>query len=391
MSKQINLNDTEVAFRYKSDAELNNTLFIFRLIQKPFLVNTLTKVAQLIIKFKLPLKFVLKKTVFKVFCAGQNRAEAAITIKNLKKYKVNTVLDYVAEGDNSVESFENNLNTILTNIQFVSENTDEPTVGVKLSGLEDVAFLKQFKTVADGQDDSSKKRLEAFTERVDKICQLGAEKKVKIYIDAEEYSTQAIFDNVIELMMEKYNKRSIIVYNTLQMYLTDRIAYLERVTSEAKQKGYLIGMKLVRGAYVEKEREYAKEAGVKSPVFDTKEGTDNSYDKAMEMCLRESAIIHTCIATHNQKSVELAISLINELGIENHYGKVFFSQLYGMSDNLTFNLAEADYNSSKYVPYGEVEKAIPYLMRRAEENSSIEGQVGREYELLTLEKSRRRK
>ncbi|MEZ4890971.1 MAG: proline dehydrogenase family protein [Crocinitomicaceae bacterium] len=209
-------------------------------------------------------------------------------------------------------------------------------------------------------------------------------------MDAEEYSTQFIFDNVVELMMEKFNKKEVIVYNTLQMYLTDRVDYLNKAIAEARAKGYLLGMKLVRGAYVEKEREYAKRDGVPSPVFDTKEGTDRSYDTALEICLRENSLINTCLATHNQASVELAVQLIEEFKIENHHQKIFFSQLYGMSDNLTFNLAASNYNSSKYVPYGEVEKAIPYLMRRAEENSSIEGQVGREYELLLLEKNRRK-
>jgi len=165
---------------------------------------------------------------------------------------------------------------------------------------------------------------------------------------------------------------------------------LNKAISDARAKGYLLGMKLVRGAYVEKEREYAKRDGVPSPVFDTKEGTDRSYDTALEICLRENSLINTCLATHNQASVELAVQLIEEFKIENHHQKIFFSQLYGMSDNLTFNLAASNYNSSKYVPYGEVEKAIPYLMRRAEENSSIEGQVGREYELLLLEKNRRK-
>lgn len=390
MKSSINLNNTEKAFAYKSDAALKNTIFIFGLLQKPFLVKMLMKIADWIITFKLPLKFIMRKTVFRVFCAGENRSEAAKTIQHIKKYNVNTVLDYVAEGDNSEASFENNLQTILDNIQFVSKNAADATVGVKLSGLEDVAFLKQFKTIDEGNSDIAILRLAKFTERVEKICQLGSDLHVKIYIDAEEYSTQFIFDNVVGLMMEKFNKKEVIVYNTLQMYLTDRLDYLNKAISDARAKGYLLGMKLVRGAYVEKEREYAKRDGVPSPVFDTKEGTDRSYDAALEICLRENSLINTCLATHNQASVELALQLIEGFKIENHHQKIFFSQLYGMSDNLTFNLAASNYNSSKYVPYGEVEKAIPYLMRRAEENSSIEGQVGREYELLLLEKNRRK-
>ncbi|HRP52214.1 MAG TPA: proline dehydrogenase family protein [Fluviicola sp.] len=387
---KLDLNNTEIAFRYKSDKSLKNARFIFGLLQKPFLVKTLTKLATWVLKYKLPFKFAIKNTVFKVFCAGQNRNEAAKTIQALKNHDVNTVLDYVAEGDNSVESFENNLKTILENIHFMKVNAEKPVIGVKLSGLEDVQFLEKFSSVIGVTNPSDQARLSQFIERVDKICQLAHEKNVTVYIDAEEWSTQAIFDDVVERMMEKYNTKGALIFNTLQMYLKDRVAYLEKAIKIGREKSFFIGMKLVRGAYVEKEREYAKIKGIESPVFDTKEGTDNSYNQAVEICLKNHDLVYTCLATHNQQSVELAVELIEQLPIKDHAQKVSFSQLYGMSDNLTFNLAESKYTSSKYVPYGEVEKAIPYLLRRSEENSSIEGQVGREFELLTQEHQRRK-
>ncbi len=389
MKTQIDLNDTEVAFRYKSNPELYNSIFIFGLLQKPFLVKILTKMAGWVLQYKLPFKFAISKTVFKVFCAGQNRNEAAQTIQKLKNYKVNTVLDYVAEGDSTKESFDNNMKTILANISFMKENSSKALIGIKLSGLEDVAFIKRFRYIEEADDTHSKERMNTFIGRVDTICNQAAEKNVFVYIDAEEYSTQDIFDQVVELMMLRYNKGRIIVFNTLQMYLKDRMAYLEYAIADARQKGFMIGMKLVRGAYVEKERVYAAQSGVESPVFDTKEETDRSYDKAVEICLQNSDIVYTCLATHNQESVALALSLIGELNITDHAEKVSFSQLFGMSDHLTFNLAQHNFNASKYVPYGEVEKAIPYLLRRAEENSSIEGQAGRAYELLMQEKRRR--
>jgi proline dehydrogenase len=388
--KNIDLNNVETAFSYKSDKELRNTLFIFKLIQKPKLVKILTKTANLILNYKLPLKFVLKNTVFKVFCAGQNRREAAETMAKLKSHGVNTVLDYVAEGDNTNESFTKNLNTILKNIDFVGNQSNDSFVGVKLSGLEDVEFIKQVELNNGKFDELTKLRMYLLIERVDQICLLANEKNVKVYFDAEERSTQDVYDYLVESMMAKYNHGKVLIYNTLQMYLKDRISYLEYAIEEAKQNNYLIGMKLVRGAYVEKEREYALKIGIESPVFMSKQETDESFNKAVVMCLKENEFIYTCLATHNQQSVELAIRLIEEFNITNHYEKVFFSQLFGMSDNLTFNLAKGHYNSSKYVPYGEVEKAIPYLLRRAEENSSIEGQTSRELELLTQEKSRRK-
>jgi proline dehydrogenase len=387
--KNIDLNNVQTAFVYKSDSELRKSLLIYKLIQKPFLVKYLSKTAGLILKYKLPLKFVLKNTVFELFCAGQNRDEASQTMAKLKMHGVNTVLDYVAEGDNSDESFKVNLNTILTNILFVSDQSTDAFVGVKLSGLEDVDFIKLVELNKGTFSDKIKQRMHVFIDRVDQICSLANEKNVKVYFDAEERSTQDVYDFIVESMMKKYNIERVIVYNTLQMYLKDRISYLQFAIEESKKQGYLLGMKLVRGAYVEKERDNAYQAGKISPVFDNKVDTDNSFNMAVDICLRENNSVNTCLATHNQQSVELALELIEKYAIKDHFYKVYFSQLFGMSDNLTFNLAKNHYNSSKYVPYGEVEKAIPYLLRRAEENSSIEGQVCREYELLRQEKSRR--
>lgn len=389
MKNNVDLNDVETAFEYKSNADLKNTVFIYKLIQRPLLVKFLTKSANLILSYKLPFKFLLKNTVFKVFCAGQNREEASKTIENLQNYGVNTVLDYVAEGDNSDDSFVKNLKTILGNIEFVGNLSEDSFVGVKLSGLEDVEYVKKISLLELTLDLHTNDRLGVFLSRIDQICTLAVQKNVKVYFDAEERNTQNQFDKIVEWMMSRHNQNKVIVYTTLQMYMKDRISYLNESIERAKQQKYLLGIKLVRGAYVEKEREYALKEGVDSPVFDTKQETDDAFNKAVEICLEHNSLVHTCLATHNQKSVELALELIEKFNITDHFQKVYFSQLFGMSDNLTFNLAKYNYNSSKYVPYGEVEKAIPYLLRRAEENSSIEGQVSREYELLMQEKSRR--
>src|SRR5574343_615724 len=334
MENKIDLNNVQVAFKYKSNSDLKKAIFIYNLLQKPLIVKSLTKLTNLVLKYKLPFKYFIRKTVFEIFCAGENRKKARLTMNHLKQHHVHTVLDYVAEGDKSDISYERNLETILENIQFVSQEN-------------------------------------------------------KVYFDAEERRTQDVYDFIIEKMMVKYNVESVFVYNTLQMYMKDRITYLRNIIENAKETNTKLGVKLVRGAYVEKEREYAKLKGIESPVFENKEYTDKAFNEAVEICLIEHEIVNTCLATHNQLSVEKAIDLIQKLKIEDHYNKVYFSQLFGMSDNLTFNLAQGKYNASKYVPYGEVEKAIPYLLRRAEENSSIEGQVSREYELLVEERKRR--
>lgn len=390
MENKIDLNNVQVAFKYKSDNDLKKAIFIFKLLQKPLIVKSLTKLTNLVLKYKLPFKYFIRKTVFEIFCAGENRKKARITMSHLKQHHVHTVLDYVAEGDKSAIGFERNLETILENIRFVSQENKECFVGVKLSGLEDVDFVETVKLESIGKDSDSQKRMEDFINKVDEICRLALDKDVKVYFDAEERRTQDVYDFIVEKMMEKYNVETIIIYNTLQMYMKDRISYLKHIIANAKETNTKLGVKLVRGAYVEKERELALKNGIESPVFESKKETDLAYDQAVNICLKEHELIHTCLATHNQMSVEKAIAIIQELKIENHYNKVYFSQLYGMSDNLTFNLAAGKFNASKYVPYGEVEKAIPYLLRRAEENSSIEGQVSREFELLKEEKRRRK-
>ncbi|MBI2259696.1 MAG: proline dehydrogenase family protein [Flavobacteriia bacterium] len=389
-NKSVNFDDVSIAFSYKSDAELKRMFFVYRLIQKPFMVKFLTRVAFWIIKYKLPFKFLLKNTMFQVFCAGVDLNETKKTMAHLKKYDVYTVLDYVAEGDKSEVGFKKNLQTIIKNIDCVKNESPNAFVGVKISGLEDVEYLKTFKQADFVEKFKTEHRLQLLHERVEKICQEGDKNNVKVYFDAEERNTQDIFDYLIEEMMRKYNRQKAVVYNTLQMYLKDRIDYLNKCISEAKNEHFFIGMKLVRGAYVEKEREEAKKLGLESPVFDTKQGTDDSFNHAVQICLENHDLVATCIATHNMESIQKAIILIHEYQINDHENKVFFSQLYGMSDNLTFNLAKNKYNSSKYVPYGEVEKAIPYLLRRAEENTSIEGQVSREFEMLKQEKNRRK-
>lgn len=386
--EQLNFNNTEIAFQYKSNKALNNTFFVFRLIQNPLLVKVLTQITYAILKLHLPLKWVLKNTVYKVFCAGANRAEAAATMQHLAKYKVQTVMDYVAEGDNDPSSFEKNYQTILANIQFLAQHADKAVLAVKLSGLEDVSFLKKFKKLNDAQTLEDQNRLNALLEKMDCISNQVKSKGLIVYYDAEEYSTQSLFDDLVEKMMMKHNQDRAVVYNTLQMYLCDRIPFLKNCISHAEQHQYVLGIKLVRGAYVEKERIYAANEGRTSPVFSTKEATDASFDEAVAICLDHADKVHTCIATHNQESVQKAC--LKLYSIKDKKPVVAFSQLYGMSDHLSFNLAYHGFKASKYVPYGEVEKAIPYLLRRAEENTSLNGQMSREYSLLKKEIQRRK-
>lgn len=385
MNNTVNLNDLKTAFKYKNNSDLKMTYIIFKTLQRPNLLKLLKACANGIVKYNLPFKLFIKKTIFKLFCAGETIDEAFGLIKKLENYKVKSVLDYVSEGEKTEEAFEFNTRTIVSNIRRVGEECPDNFISVKITGLEDPDFLTKCNSVKFPEDESLKIRFDKLLKRIDLICSTAQEKNVIIYIDAEDRCMQDIIDAITEYMMEKYNKKSVIVFNTLQMYLKDRLTYLENLISTAKQKEYIPGIKLVRGAYVEKEREAALRENRESPVFDTKEETDNSFNKAVELCLSNHQYVITCIASHNYVSTQLAIDCIKKYNITDVQNKVKFSQLYGMCDGITFNLAANGYSVSKYLPYGEVKKAIPYLIRRSEENTSINGQINDELKRLETE------
>lgn len=389
MKDSINLEDLVTAYGYKSNKELKFTYFIFKILQNQKLVKLLIVCTNGILKYNLPLKFMIKKTVFNVFCAGEDIDGAFSKIKYLELFKVRSVLDYVSEGENSEETFDNNTRIIVANIIRLGKECPGNYVSVKISGLENQDFLSYCNGMEFVNDLIISPRFDKLMNRIDLICKTAHTSKVIVFIDAEDRCMQDLFDKITETMMVKYNREYAIVFNTLQMYLKDRLKYLNYLIEDAKLKKYVPGIKLVRGAYVEKEREKALKEDKVSPVFDTKKETDDSFNEAVEICLREFKTVDSCIATHNKDSTVHAINCINKYNIADHYSKVRFSQLYGMSDNLTFNLSINGYNSSKYLPYGEVKKAIPYLIRRSEENSSIDGQIIDEVVRLKKEIDRR--
>ncbi len=389
MKNSIDLEDLKTAYCYKSNEELKFTYFVFRLLQNQKIVKLLISFTNSILKYNLPFKFLIKKTVFNVFCAGEDIDTAFKKINYLEKFKVKSVLDYVSEGENNDESFDNNTKIIVSNIIRLGKECPGNYISVKISGLENPKFLTYCNGMEFLNDLIISPRFDRLINRIDLICKTAHDSKVILFIDAEDRCMQDLFDKITERTMEKYNKDYAVGFNTLQMYLKDRLNYLNTLIENAKQKKYVPGIKLVRGAYVEKEKEKAIKEGKVSPVFDTKKETDDSFNQAVERCLREFEKVDSCIATHNNDSTMYAINCIHKYNITNHYSKVRFSQLYGMSDNLTFNLSINGYNSSKYLPYGEVKKAIPYLIRRSEENSSIDGQIIDEVIRLKKEIERR--
>jgi len=391
MDDTINLNNLKVAFSYKQNKELRYTYYIFKVLQKPFLVKLLSRVATGILKYHIPVQALIKNTVFKVFCSGENLSEAFATIKKLDRYHVKSVLDYVAEGEKNNETFKKNKDIILYNLRKLQEEAPGNSISVKFTSLEDPEFFKRINKAGSVMNSSDQARHEILMRRVESICSAAFENKIIVYFDAEDRNMQDIFDRIVEEMMEKYNKEEAIVYNTLQMYLSDRLPYLDHLLKDSLTKQYFPGIKLVRGAYVEKERETARLENRTSPVYPSREQTDLAFNTALDLCLKEHTRVYTCIASHNEQSTLLAVEAIEKYKITDHYKKVKFSQLYGMRDNLTFNLASTGYNASKYLPYGNVKKAIPYLIRRAEENSSIGEQLNVELIRLKNELTRRKK
>jgi len=389
MQNTVNLNNLSTAFRYKGNSDLRFTYYVFRVLQHPVLVKFLGWIAKGVLKYNIPLKSLIKRTVFKVFCPGENISEAFATIRMLESHRVKSVLDYVAEGEKTFTVFARNKEIIMNNILRLGYEAPGNSISVKFTSLEDPEFFIKMSKFTD-TNAFGKLRYTSFIRRVDAICAAAFENKVVVYFDAEDRNMQDAFDSIVEQMMEKYNIKEAIIYNTLQMYLTDRLSYLSKLLKDSQLKNYYPGIKLVRGAYVEKERESARLEGRPSPVFETKEETDAAFDKALELCLAEHRRVFTCIASHNEKSTLLALEHIKKNNIIDHFQKVKFSQLYGMRDNLTFNLAANGFNASKYLPYGEVKKAIPYLIRRAEENSSIAVQLTGDLIRLQNELTRRK-
>lgn len=387
----INLEDLKTAYKYKNNGDLKLTYLVFKTLQKPHLLKMLKVMANGIVKYNLPFKIFIKKTIFKLFCAGESIDEAFDLIKKLEKYHVKSVLDYVSEGEKSEVAFESNTRTIVSNIIRIGKDCPDNFISIKVTGLEDPEFLVKCNAKTFPEKAILKNRFKRLLDRIDLICSTAMEHNVIVYIDAEDRCMQDIIDAITEFMMERYNKKTAVVYNTLQMYLKDRLSYLENLIILSEEKKFVPGIKLVRGAYVEKEREAALKENRESPVFDTKEQTDRSFDKAVEICLSNHQKVMTCIASHNYKSNLLAVELIKKYGINDFRTKVKFSQLYGMCDGITFNLAANGFSVSKYLPYGEVRKAIPYLIRRSEENTSINGQINDELKRLESEINNRKK
>ncbi|MEO6334276.1 MAG: proline dehydrogenase family protein [Pyrinomonadaceae bacterium] len=386
---KLDFRDTATAFADKSDSELREKYRLFKMLNSPVLSAIGTRAARFALSLGLPVEGLIKTTIFEQFCGGENIGECEPVINKLGSAKIGTILDYSVEGKSTENDFDNTRDEIMRTIERAKNDPNIPFAVFKVTGVAPLGTLEKLsrkkKLDAKGQA-----KCERIHTRVNEICEFAHSLHQPVFIDAEESWIQDAIDRLAVEMMEKYNRRTPIVFNTLQMYRTDRLQYLRAVRKQAKQDGYILGVKLVRGAYMEKERERATEMGYESPIQGDKKATDRDYNAALEYCIDHLEDVAFVAGTHNERSTQLLAQMMHQRGLSHEHPHIFYSQLYGMSDNLSYVLAKNGYSVSKYVPYGPVADTIPYLIRRAQENSSVTGQVSRELELIRVELERRR-
>ncbi|MBQ0769969.1 MAG: proline dehydrogenase family protein [Bizionia sp.] len=381
--------NTKVAFSLKSDGELNRAYFLFKMISSQSLVKIGAAATNFALKLKLPVEGLIRITVFDHFCGGVNEEDCLEVIDKMYTKGVSSVLDYSVEGKEEEDQFDDATLKLLKIVGFSDEKEAMPIVVFKPTGLGRF-YLYQKK--GEGKPFTEEEQMEwgRIVSRFDAICKLASEKDVEVLIDGEESWMQGAADELVEQMMSIYNKEKPVIYNTLQTYRWDRLDYLKGLHQRAKKDGFTLGFKIVRGAYMEKERDRAHDLNYESPICKDKYTTDVNFNDCLKYIMNNLNDISIFIGTHNEESSYLGMQIMEDLNIDKNDNRVWFGQLYGMSDHITFNMAELGYNVAKYVPFGPVKDVMPYLIRRAEENTSVAGQTSRELSLLKKERKRRK-
>lgn len=388
-AQSIDFTDTETAFAHKSDKELKKMGRLFALMNKSTLVYVGSKLGLMAFQLRLPfVNTLVKHTIFQQFCGGENLMDCQNAIDTLYKNDSLTILDYGAEGKSDEDELNAVMEETIRAVEFAASNVSVPVISTKITGMvpnEVLIALQEGKELTSGQ----KRDYDALLDRVEAICAKASELNVGIFVDAEESWLQDPIDDLVMDMMAKYNHEKVIIYNTYQLYRHDKLQDLKEHHDRALAEGFLLGAKLVRGAYMEKERGRALELGYPSPIQPNKEATDHDFDAAVDYCVRHYETIASCCASHNVESNRKQAILIDHLGYDRQHSHFNFCQLYGMSDYITFNIGNAGYNVAKYVPYGPIRDVVPYLIRRAQENSSVTGEMSRELSLIHSEITRR--
>ncbi len=401
----VSFDNTEYAFAYKSDKELKQARFLFSLMGKQWLVNMGLKLAPFAIRNKIPFTdSIIRNTIFQQFVGGETMENTAPVVNRLEKYGVKVILDYGVEGGTGERAFDEACAEFTRVIQYASGQPNIPFMSIKLTGLVRFGLLEQLDKLMHEHNAGLSQRLEYAESKLNdqeraewekakhrmyQICKAAFEGNVGVMVDAEESWIQEPVDAVTMNMMAQFNREKGCVYNTIQLYRHDRLAFLKESLEYAEEGNYILAAKLVRGAYMEKERERALTMNYPSPIQPDKTSTDRDYNDAVKFCFEHLDKIAVIIASHNEKSNLLGVELLQGSGLKADHERVHFSQLYGMSDNITFNLARHGCSVSKYLPFGPIKDVVPYLMRRAQENTSVAGQTGRELGLISRELKRR--
>jgi proline dehydrogenase len=386
----LSFDNTEIAFKSKSNSELTQSYLLFKAIGYNWLVKLGPPMVNGAFNIGLPVKGLIKSTVFKQFCGGESMDDCNNTIDQLYSYGVGTILDYSVEGEEKEESFNATATETLETIIKAKNNPKIPFCVFKVTGLGRFDLLAKVsaKETLTSTEESEWGRVK---NRIHNICKTAHDNNVRIFIDAEESWIQPAIDDLAHQMMREFNAQKCIVYNTIQLYRHDRLVFLNTSFDDAIKYNYYLGLKLVRGAYMEKERERALKMGYPSPIQPDKASSDKDYNDALRFCIEHIDKINLCAGSHNEQSSMLLTELMAQKGLANNDQRIYFSQLYGMSDHISFNLSSAGYNVAKYLPYGPVKAVMPYLFRRAAENTSVKGQAGRELTLINREVARRKK
>lgn len=385
----LSFDNTEIAFKAKSNADLRQSYLLFKAIGYNWLVKAGPPLVNGAFALRLPIQGLIRNTVFRQFCGGESMDDCNRTIEQLYSFGVRTILDYSVEGEEKEENFNATATETLETITKAVNNPKIPFCVFKVTGLARFDLLAKV-NAGEALTSVEESEFGRVKNRIYNICKTAHDKNVRIFIDAEETWIQDAIDHMATDMMREFNKERVIVYNTIQLYRHDRLAFLKDSYADALKHGYHLGVKLVRGAYMEKERKRAADFGYPSPIQPDKTASDRDYDDALRFCLEHIDRISICAGTHNENSSMLLTRLMAEKGIAHNDPRIYFSQLFGMSDHISFNLANAGYNVVKYLPYGPVKSVMPYLFRRAAENTSVKGQAGRELTLIAREMNRRR-
>jgi proline dehydrogenase len=386
----ISFDDTEKAFISKNDADLIRSYRLFKIIGNPTFVKLGAMFTPLALNLHLPIRGIIRKTIYKQFVGGENIEDCNKTIEELGKFNIGTILDYSVEGKENESDFDACCKETIETIHRAKNDKHIPFCVFKVTGLARYGLLEKVSAKKELSGEETKE-WERVRQRVHNICEEASKNSKPVFVDAEESWIQFAIDSLVTENKEKFNKEKAIVYNTYQLYRHDRFVYLEECIKQAKESNYHIGAKLVRGAYMEKERRRAAEMGYTSPIQPNKEGSDKDYDLALELCVKNIEHVSLCAGTHNEQSSLVLVDLMAKNNIQPGDKRIYFSQLLGMSDHISYNLSLAGYNVAKYVPYGPVKEVLPYLLRRAQENTSVKGQTGRELALIIKEKKRRKK